>query len=137
VGKYPQIAAQVAAKFPNLKKIAFTLRESVSATHNNWGAMLYDTASGKAVFAPQAEGRYSPYQIKAIVDRIGGGDSFGAGLIYASLDKELSGGGDAEVLAFATAASCLCHSVYGDFNYASRAEVCALMKGSTSGRIQR
>jgi 2-dehydro-3-deoxygluconokinase len=107
--------------------------------------MLYDTASAKAVFAPQAGGRYSPYKINAIVDRIGGGDSFGAGLIYASLDKELSGGGgttggatgDETVLAFATAASCLCHSIYGDFNYASRAEVLSLMKGSTSGRIQR
>ncbi|MDR2522038.1 MAG: sugar kinase [Spirochaetaceae bacterium] len=136
VQKYPAIAAQVAAQFSNLKKIAFTLRESVSATHNNWGAMLFDTASGKSFFAPQQGGAYTPYQITDIVDRIGGGDSFGAGLIYASLDSELSRS-DADVLAFATAASCLCHSIYGDFNYSSRAEIINLMKGSTSGRIVR
>ncbi|MDR0539993.1 MAG: sugar kinase [Spirochaetaceae bacterium] len=136
VQKYPGIAKQVAGLFPNLKKIAFTLRESVSATHNNWGAMLYDCASGKSYFAPQSDGKYSPYQITDIVDRIGGGDSFGAGLIYASQDAELSKN-DADVLGFATAASCLCHSVYGDFNYSTKAEILALMKGSTSGRIVR
>ncbi|MDR2602191.1 MAG: sugar kinase [Spirochaetaceae bacterium] len=136
VKKYPDIAKQTAALFPNIKKIAITLRESISATHNNWGAMLYDTASGKSVFAPQNGGEYKPYQITDIVDRIGGGDSFGAGLIYASLDPDLSKN-DADVLAFAVAASCLCHSIYGDFNYSSKAEILNLMKGSTSGRIVR
>jgi 2-dehydro-3-deoxygluconokinase len=136
VQKYPGIAKQVAALFPNLKKIAFTLRESVSATHNNWGAMLYDCASGNSYFAPQSGNKYTPYQITDIVDRIGGGDSFGAGLIYASQDSELSKD-DSSVLGFAVAASCLCHSIYGDFNYSAKAEILNLMKGSTSGRIVR
>lgn len=136
VNKYPGIAKQVAQKFPNIKKIAFTLRESISATHNNWGCMLYDTASGAVHFAPQSNGSYSPYHITDIVDRIGGGDSFGAALIYASLDDELKQGDD-KIAAFAAAASCLCHSIYGDFNYSTKAEVLALMKGSTSGRIVR
>ena len=136
VQKYPDIAKQTAALFPNIKKIAFTLRESVSATHNNWGAMLYDTASGKSYFAPQSGGGYSPYHITDIIDRIGGGDSFGAGLIFAMQDGELSKN-DANIAAFAAAASCLCHSIYGDFNYSSKAEIINLMKGSTSGRIVR
>jgi 2-dehydro-3-deoxygluconokinase len=136
VKKYPDIAKKVAAEFPGLKKIAITLRESVSATRNNWGAMLYDTASGAAHFAPLADGVYRPYPIEAIVDRIGGGDSFGAGLIYAMQDADL-GASDADVLAFAVAASCLCHSIYGDFNFSTKAEILSLMKGSTSGRIQR
>ena len=133
VEKYPDLAAATAAKFPSLKRIAFTLRESISASHNNWGAMLYDAASGKASFAPVVGGKYQPYPITSIVDRIGGGDSFSAALIYALMDDSLKN----DALAFATAASCLCHSVYGDFNFSSKAEVLALMKGSTSGRIVR
>ena len=136
VQKYPDIAGKVNAKFPNLKKIAFTLRESISATHNNWGGLLYDTASGTAYFAPMDEGVYSPYQIRDIVDRIGGGDSFGAGLIYALNDGEL-GKQNETAVGFAAAASCLCHSIKGDFNFSSREEVVALMKGKTSGRIVR
>ena len=133
VEKYPELAAATAGKFPSLKKIAFTLRESISASHNNWGAMLYDCKSGKAFFAPTAEGKFQPYPIVSIVDRIGGGDSFSAALIYAMMDDSLKD----DALAFATAASCLCHSIRGDFNFSSRAEVLALMKGSTSGRIVR
>ncbi len=132
-GKYPDLAALVAEKFPSLRRIAFTLRESISASHNNWGAMLYDTVSKQASFAPWIDGKYHPYSITSIVDRIGGGDSFGAGLIYALMDDDLND----EALAFASAASCLCHSVQGDFNYSTRAEVIALMKGGTSGRIVR
>ncbi|GHT48294.1 2-dehydro-3-deoxygluconokinase [Spirochaetia bacterium] len=136
VSKYPGIAKQVADKYPNIQKIAFTLRESISATHNNWGCMLYDCKSGKAVFAPQSGGNYVPYQITDIVDRIGGGDSFGAGLIYASMDEELNKS-DESIANFAVAASCLCHSIYGDFNYSSKAEILNLARGSTSGRIVR
>ncbi|MDR1257621.1 MAG: sugar kinase [Spirochaetaceae bacterium] len=136
VKKYPGIAGKIAQKFPNIKKIAFTLRESISAAHNNWGCMLYDTASGSSHFAPQTDGVYSPYRITDIVDRIGGGDSFGAALIYASLDDGLKTD-DAAIAAFAAAASCLCHSIYGDFNYSTKDEVLALMKGSSSGRIVR
>ncbi|MDR2343891.1 MAG: sugar kinase [Spirochaetaceae bacterium] len=136
INKYPEIAAQVAQKFPNIKKIAFTLRESISATHNNWGCMLYDTASGAVHFAPHSNGSYSPYRITDIVDRIGGGDSFGAALIYALLDDQFKQD-DEKSAAFAAAASCLCHSIYGDFNYSTKDEVLALMRGSTSGRIVR
>ena len=133
VDKYQDLAAETSAKFPSLSKIAFTLRESISASHNNWGAMLYDTAKGKASFAPVDEGIYEPYHITSIVDRIGGGDSFSAALIYAMMDNSLKD----EALAFATASSCLCHSIHGDFNYSTLEEVLALMKGSTSGRIVR
>ena len=133
VEKYPELAAETSAKFPSLGKIAFTLRESISASHNNWGAMLYDTASEAASFAPLVSGKYQPYPITSIVDRIGGGDSFSAALIYALMDDSIKD----NAFEFATAASCLCHSVYGDFNFSTRAEVLALMKGSTSGRIVR
>jgi 2-dehydro-3-deoxygluconokinase len=136
VGKYPQVARLVAKRFPSIRKIAFTLRESISATHNNWGAMLYDAASDSACFAPQEEGIYKPYPIKVIVDRIGGGDSFSGALIYAMMDESLGRNGS-DTVAFAAAASCLCHSIYGDFNYTSREEVLALMGGKTSGRIVR
>jgi 2-dehydro-3-deoxygluconokinase len=136
VQKYPDIAKKAGAAFPGIKKIAFTLRESISATHNNWGAMLYDTNSEKASFAPLERGEYRPYEIRAIVDRIGGGDSFGAALIYA-LSEGFPEKGDEQAVAFAVAASCLCHSIQGDFNYVSRDEVLALMKGKTSGRIVR
>ena len=136
VQKYPDVARKVKEKFPNLKKIAFTLRESISATHNNWGGLLYDAVTDKAYFAPMDEGVYSPYEIRAIVDRIGGGDSFGAGLIYAFNGNEL-GKQNETALGFAVAASCLCHSIYGDFNFSNLEEVMALMKGKTSGRIVR
>jgi 2-dehydro-3-deoxygluconokinase len=136
IDRYPAAARQIVKIYPNIKKVATTLRESVSATHNNWGAMLYDTQTDACVFAPQRDGRYAPYEIRAIVDRIGGGDSFGAGLIYGFLDSALCVS-DADVLAFAAAASCLCHSISGDFNYVTREEVLALMAGDASGRVKR
>ena len=136
VEKFPGLARKLKAQYPNLKKIAFTLRESVSATHNNWGGMLYDAASDTAYFAPTEKGVYTPYEIRAIVDRIGGGDSFTAALIYALNDESLKQN-DGDALAFAAAASCLCHSIQGDFNFSSREEIIALMGGKTSGRIVR
>lgn len=135
VDQYPDVARKIAAQFPNLRMVAITLRESLSASHNNWGAMLLDVASDQVVFAPLRNGKYEPYQIKNIVDRVGGGDSFGAGLIFALNTPELSAPDQA--IAFAVAASCLCHSIGGDINYTSRAEVEALMKGSGSGRVVR
>ena len=83
IEKYPQVAAAIAAQFPNVKKVAITLRESISATHNNWGAMLYEVATQQASFAPMKDGGYQPYEIRDIVDRVGGGDSFAAGLVFA------------------------------------------------------
>ncbi len=135
ISAYPDVASQIAAQFSNLKFVAITLRESISATHNNWGAMLYDVATKQAHFAPLRDGTYKPYEIRDIVDRVGGGDSFGAGLIFALTTPDLSQPDKA--IAFAVAASCLCHSVVGDVNFTSRAEAEALMGGSGSGRVNR
>ena len=135
VDKYPEVARRIITEFPNVSQVAITLRESISATHNNWGAMLYHGPDAAAYFAPESQGRYSPYQIKNIVDRVGGGDSFAAGLIFALTTPELMDSQTA--ISFAVAASCLAHSIKGDFNYSSRAEVQALMKGAASGRVIR
>jgi 2-dehydro-3-deoxygluconokinase len=133
--KYPEVARQIVAQFPRVKQVAITLRESISASHNNWGAMLYDTSADAASFAPVHEGQYRPYSITHIVDRVGGGDAFAAGLIFALTTAELSEPETA--VAFAVAASCLAHSISGDYNFSSRFEVEALMRGSGSGRVVR
>ncbi|MBF0199282.1 MAG: sugar kinase [Planctomycetes bacterium] len=134
--RYPDVARQVIAQFPNVKKVAITLRESLSASHNNWGAMLFDAEKDQAFFAPlDGEGAYQSYQIKNIVDRVGGGDSFAGGLIFALTTPELQDPQDA--VKYAVAASCLKHSIKGDFNYSTRSEVEALMGGSASGRVVR
>lgn len=135
VAKYTDVAKEISKQFPNVKLVAITLRESISATHNNWGAMLYDTATAKSYFAPLKNGSYTPYEIKNIIDRVGGGDSFGAALVFALNTPKLSKPADA--IRFAVASSCLCHSINGDFNYVSPAEVEALMGGSASGRVVR
>lgn len=134
-GKYPDVARQIVAQFPSVSKVAITLRESVSASHNNWGAMLYDARQGGAFFAPMKEGVYQPFAITHIVDRVGGGDAFAAGLIFAMLTPELSE--PQKAISYAVAASCLAHSIQGDFNFSSRGEVQALMGGSASGRVVR
>ena len=133
---YEQVARAIVEQFPRVSKVAITLRESISASHNNWGAMLYDAASQEAHFAPlDGQGRYRPYEIRNIVDRVGAGDSFAGALIVALNDPELSAPETA--LRYATAASCLKHSIRGDFNYATRPEIEALMRGSGTGRVQR
>lgn len=133
---YEQVAKEISSRYPNLRSIAITLRESVSASHNNWGAMLYDVATRKAVFAPlDSSGRYAPYEITHIVDRVGAGDSFAGGLIFAMKTPELAEPETA--LRYAVAASCLKHSILGDFNLVTRAEVEALMKGNSRGRVSR
>ena len=134
--RYPDVARQVVSQFPNVSRVAITLRESLSATHNNWGAMLYEPGADEPFFAPLgAAGGYTPYQIKSIVDRVGGGDAFAGGLIFALNTPELSEPQTA--LNFAVAASCLKHSIKGDCNFSTRAEVEALMGGSASGRVVR
>ena len=135
VDAYPHVARQVAERFPNIKYVATTLRESISASHNNWGAMLFDVGNDKAFFAPETGDSYRPYQIRNIVDRVGGGDSFSAGLLFALNHEDYAG--PHEALKFAAAASCLAQSVLGDFNYSNRAEVAALMGGSAAGRVVR
>lgn len=135
IARYPDVARQIHEQFPHVSHVAITLRESISANHNNWGAMLYTCADGTADFAPLADGAYKPYEIRNIVDRLGGGDSFSAGLICGLSGEFKDSPGDA--LGFAVAASCLCHSIEGDFNYSSFDEVMALKNGSTTGRVKR
>lgn len=122
--KYEELAKAVMAKYPNVSKIAITLRESKSASHNDWSACIYD---GKEFYVSKK------YEIKNIVDRVGGGDSFGGGLIYGLNNYD----NNADALEFAVAASCLKHSIGGDFNRVSVKEVTALMGGDGSGRVQR
>jgi len=119
---YKDVAKQLMDRF-GFSKVAITLRRSHSASDNDWGAMLYDGEN----FA------FSKTYAVHIVDRVGGGDSFGAGLIYSLLSgKDLQG-----AIEFAVAASCLKHSIEGDFNCVSVAEVEALAGGDGSGRVQR
>lgn len=119
---YKDVAKQLADRF-GFEKIAITLRESLSANDNNWSAMLYD---GTDYF-------FSKKYKMHIVDRVGGGDSFGGGLICALLN----GYDSQSVIEFAVAASCLKHSIEGDFNMVSMEEVQKLAGGDASGRVQR
>ena len=133
---YTGVASRLSARFPKAKFIAVTLRESISADHNNWGGLLYDCKMRKTHLAPlNPRGEYTSYEIRDIVDRFGGGDSFCAGLIYALNTPEYSAPETA--IRFAVAASCLKHTIKGDYNYASCAEVVSLLNGSTSGRVRR
>src|SRR5579863_2890448 len=122
--QYRGLAEKVLREFSNLKTIAITLRESFSASHNGWSACLAD---GKEFLTSRH------YDITHIVDRVGGGDSFAGGLIYGLLQL----GSHRDALEFAVAASCLKHSILGDFNRSTVDEVNALIKGGGSGRVQR
>lgn len=119
---YTSVARQLLQRF-EFQKVAITLRESISASDNNWSAILYD---GKQVYTSR---KYAIH----IVDRIGGGDSFGAGLIYGLTQL----GDPQKALEFAVAASCLKQTIEGDFNLVSKSEVENLMNGNITGRIQR
>lgn len=119
---YKDVAKQLADRF-GFEKVAITLRESLSANDNNWSAMLYD--GGEYFFSKK-------YKMH-IVDRVGGGDSFGAGLIYSCV----KGFESQAAIEFAVAASCLKHSIEGDFNMVSVDEVLKLAGGDASGRVQR
>jgi 2-dehydro-3-deoxygluconokinase len=133
---YEQVARDIVGRFPRVSRVAITLRESLSADHNNWGGLLYEAADGRSYLAPlDPAGNYQPYEMRDIVDRVGAGDSFCAGLLYALNSPDFSAPDRA--IAFAVAASCLKHSVQGDFNYVTRDEVAALVGGNASGRVQR
>lgn len=133
---YTAVAERIVERFPGVRHVAITLRQSISADHNDWGAMLYDAATRRAHLAPlDSDGTYRPYEIRDIVDRVGAGDSFAAGLLYALSSAEFSA--PPQAIAFATAASCLKHSVPGDFNFVTREEVAALLAGNATGRVQR
>ena len=122
---FESVCRQMMQRFPRAKKIIITLRGSINANHNTWGGVLFD---GEKLYS-------SPrYDITHIVDRVGGGDSFMGGLIYGLREYK---GDDDRALRFAVAASALKHTIYGDFNLVSVAEVENLMKGDGSGRVAR
>jgi 2-dehydro-3-deoxygluconokinase len=122
---YRFVCESLAQRFPNLKTIAFTLRGSLSASHNTWSGVLWQP--GAFYTAPT-------YDITHIVDRVGGGDAFAGGLIYGLATRPNE---PQWALNFAVAASCLKHSVWGDFNLVSLAEIETLMRGDASGRVSR
>lgn len=122
---YRSVSQQIMKRFPRVKKVITTLRGSVSANHNSWSGVLYD---GKNLYTAPT------YQITHIVDRVGGGDSFMGGLIYGLLTYTND---DEKALRFATAASCLKHTINGDFNQVTVEEVEKLMGGDASGRVSR
>ena len=123
--RFQSVGEQLMKRFPRAKKVIITLRGSINANHNTWGGVLWD---GKTLYQ-------SPrYDITHIVDRVGGGDSFMGGLIYGLLTYRDD---DQKALNFAVAASCLKHTIFGDFNQVTVAEVENLMKGDASGRVSR
>jgi 2-dehydro-3-deoxygluconokinase len=122
---YESVSKQIMTRFPRCKKVITTLRGSVNANHNSWSGVLWD--GSKLYEAPT-------YQITHIVDRVGGGDSFMGGLIYGLLTWPKD---DQKALEFAVAASCLKHTIYGDYNRVTVDEVLKLMDGDGSGRVAR
>jgi 2-dehydro-3-deoxygluconokinase len=120
---YEAVAAELHRKF-KLEYVSISLRESISATVNNWSGALYD---GKKFYTSRK------YRIDHIVDRVGGGDAYSSGIIYGLL----TGQDLQESVEFAAAASCLKHTIHGDFNLVTFDEVLALVNGDGSGRIQR
>ncbi len=124
IARYKRLCEKVLHAFPNLKYQAITLRESLSADHNGWSACLHN----RREFLVSTH-----YDVTDIVDRVGAGDAFAAGLIYGMH----TGMTDCEALEFAAAASCLKHSIPGDMNFCSADEVRQLVAGGGSGRIQR
>lgn len=118
------VCQQMMQKFPRCKKMVVTLRGSINANHNTWGGVLYD---GQQLFESRR------YDITDIVDRVGSGDSFMGGLIFGLLHYD----NDKQALEFATAASCLKHTIKGDYNWVTISEVESLMGGDVSGRVKR
>ncbi|MFV0472217.1 MAG: PfkB family carbohydrate kinase [Paludibacteraceae bacterium] len=123
--EFESVCTQLMQKFPRASKVIITLRGSINANHNTWGGVLF--SDGKLYQSKR-------YDITHIVDRVGGGDSFMGGLIYGLLTYTDN---DQQALDFAVAASCLKHTIYGDFNLVSVSEVENLMGGDGSGRVSR
>ena len=122
---YESVGRQLMDRFPRCKRVVITLRSSISASHNNWSGVLWNGSS--LLHGPT-------YEITPIVDRVGGGDAFVGGLIYGLLTFN---GDDQRALNFGAAASCLKHTIPGDFNLLTVAEVENLLSGDTSGRVSR
>jgi 2-dehydro-3-deoxygluconokinase len=123
--EFESVCKQLQARFPRAKKVIITLRGSINANHNTWGGCL---------FSEDKLYQSNRYDITHIVDRVGGGDSFMGGLIYGLISYPAD---DQKALDFAVAASALKHTIYGDFNLVTVAEVEQLMKGDGSGRVSR
>lgn len=122
--RFQSVCEQLQARFPRARKVVITLRGSINANHNTWGGVLWD---GHTLFTSKR------YDITHIVDRVGGGDSFMGGLIYGLMTYD----SDQRALEFAAAASCLKHTIFGDFNRVTVEEVEKLMSGDGSGRVSR
>ncbi|MBQ5410311.1 MAG: sugar kinase, partial [Bacteroidales bacterium] len=122
--RFESVCRQLMARFPRCRKVAVTLRGSINANHNTWGGVIFD---GKVL----KESRR--YDITHIVDRVGGGDSFMGGLIYGLLTWQ----NEQRAIDFAAAASCLKHTISGDYNQVTVKEVESLMSGNASGRVAR
>jgi 2-dehydro-3-deoxygluconokinase len=129
------VARQIKSRYPRMTHVAMLLRENISATHNRLGGFLYDAELDSGFYAPLNAGGYEPYDIPDIVDRLGGGDAFTAGLLFALTTPELASAQSA--IAFATAAGCLAHSIEGDYNFSTREEIESLIAGATAGRVRR
>lgn len=123
-GSFLSVCQQMMERFPRCKKMAVTLRGAINANHNTWGGVLYN---GKELIESRR------YDITDIVDRVGGGDSFMGGLIFGLLHYK----DDHKALEFATAASCLKHTLKGDYNWVTTQEIENLMNGDISGRVKR
>ncbi len=133
---HESVARQLAARHPRLTHIAMSLREGAAAQHSRWGGMLYDVSCETTWRAPlDGDGAFRPHEISSIVDRLGAGDAFAAGLIHALTTPELKD--PRRAIAFAVAAGCLAHSIDGDFVQFSRAEVELLVAGDGLGRVKR
>ncbi|MDH6358427.1 sugar kinase [Parabacteroides sp. PF5-9] len=123
--EFESVCVQMQKRFPRAKKVIITLRGAINANHNTWGGVLY--SEGKLYQSKR-------YDMTHIVDRVGGGDSFMGGLIYGLITYPAD---DQKALEFAVAASCLKHTIYGDFNQVTVDEVEKLMAGDASGRVSR
>ncbi len=120
------LAKQIIAQFPNLTHAAFTLRDGSTSAAQCFSGALYEAATDTLHTAPR-------YTITQIIDRLGAGDAFTAGLVFSFLQKSDS----QTAIAFATAAGCLAHSIEGDYNYSTRTEIETLMQGDGGGRVSR
>ncbi|HPO50487.1 MAG TPA: PfkB family carbohydrate kinase, partial [Spirochaetota bacterium] len=130
---YENLLLQISKRFPHIKIIALSIRKSLSASSNFLGAVLYKRETNQFYFSPNSGGNYETVRLEPINDRVGSGDAFAAGFIYAlSKYDNLQ-----ETLDFALASSILKHTYKGDFNYATVKEVEDIAKGNKYGRIKR
>ncbi len=136
---FSDVAARLCERFPRLGFVASTVRKAQSASRQRLGGMLWDAGAGAVHAAPGTVDRHAAwaelYDIEQMVDRIGTGDAFTAGLLFGLITPELAA--PPRAIAFATAAFCLAHSVPGDFHFSTRKEIEALVAGDSSGRVQR